>query len=307
MSEKLITLKETDINKILGSNNIKFDKIKNFFPHLKLISRGDKIKVVGSKEDISQFELKFNLFIDHLNKYNSLTLNQIERIIEGKENILNGDAKIIVHGKNGNLIKAKTFNQRNMVDAIEKNDVVFAIGPAGTGKTYTSVALAVKYLKEKKVKRIILIRPAIEVGENLGFLPGDLKEKLDPYMQPIYDALFDMIPFGKLNEYIDDGTIQISPLAFMRGRTLDNAFVILDEGQNTTNHQMKMFLTRMGQSAKFMITGDLTQIDLQDNQKSGLLNAKKILKDIKNISFINLDEKDIIRHKLVKQIINAYK
>jgi len=307
MSEKLITLKETDINKILGSNNIKFDKIKNFFPHLKLISRGDKIKVVGSKEEISQFELKFNLFIDHLDKYNSLTLNQIERIIEGKENILNGDAKIIVHGKNGNLIKAKTFNQRNMVDAIEKNDVVFAIGPAGTGKTYTSVALAVKYLKEKKVKRIILIRPAIEVGENLGFLPGDLKEKLDPYMQPIYDALFDMIPFGKLNEYIDDGTIQISPLAFMRGRTLDNAFVILDEGQNTTNHQMKMFLTRMGQSAKFMITGDLTQIDLQDNKKSGLLNAKKILKDIKNISFINLDEKDIIRHKLVKQIINAYK
>ena len=307
MSEKLITLKETDINKILGSNNIKFDKIKNFFPHLKLISRGDKIKVVGSKEEISQFELKFNLFIDHLNKYNSLTLNQIERIIEGKENILNGDAKIIVHGKNGNLIKAKTFNQRNMVDAIEKNDVVFAIGPAGTGKTYTSVALAVKYLKEKKVKRIILIRPAIEVGENLGFLPGDLKEKLDPYMQPIYDALFDMIPFGKLNEYIDDGTIQISPLAFMRGRTLDNAFVILDEGQNTTNHQMKMFLTRMGQSAKFMITGDLTQIDLQDNKKSGLLNAKKILKDIKNISFIYLDEKDIIRHKLVKQIINAYK
>ena len=307
MSEKLITLKETDINKILGSNNIKFDKIKNFFPHLKLISRGDKIKVVGSKEEISQFELKFNLFIDHLNKYNSLTLNQIERIIEGKENILNGDAKIIVHGKNGNLIKAKTFNQRNMVDAIEKNDVVFAIGPAGTGKTYTSVALAVKYLKEKKVKRIILIRPAIEVGENLGFLPGDLKEKLDPYMQPIYDALFDMIPFGKLNEYIDDGTIQISPLAFMRGRTLDNAFVILDEGQNTTNHQMKMFLTRMGQSAKFMITGDLTQIDLQDNKKSGLLNAKKILKDIKNISFINLDEKDIIRHKLVKQTINAYK
>ena len=307
MSEKLITLKETDINKILGSNNIKFDKIKNFFPHLKLISRGDKIKVVGSKEEISQFELKFNLFIDHLNKYNSLTLNQIERIIEGKENILNGDAKIIVHGKNGNLIKAKTFNQRNMVDAIEKNDVVFAIGPAGTGKTYTSVALAVKYLKEKKVKRIILIRPAIEVGENLGFLPGDLKEKLDPYMQPIYDALFDMIPFGKLNKYIDDGTIQISPLAFMRGRTLDNAFVILDEGQNTTNHQMKMFLTRMGQSAKFMITGDLTQIDLQDNKKSGLLNAKKILKDIKNISFINLDEKDIIRHKLVKQIINAYK
>ena len=307
MSEKLITIKDNDINKILGSNNSKFNKIKTLFPHIKLISRGDKIKVVGSKEEIIHFESKFNLFIDHLNKYNSLTINQIERIIEGKENILNGDAKIIVHGKNGNLIKAKTLNQRKMVDSIEKNDIVFAIGPAGTGKTYTSVALGVKYLKEKKVKRIILIRPAIEVGENLGFLPGDLKEKLDPYMQPIYDALFDMIPFTKLNDYIEDGTIQISPLAFMRGRTLDNAFVILDEGQNTTQHQMKMFLTRMGQSAKFIITGDLTQVDLPINKKSGLLHAKKILKDIKNISFINLDEKDIIRHKLVKQIINAYK
>ena len=307
MSEKLRTIKDNDLNKILVSNNSKFNKIKRLFPHIKLISRGDKIKVVGSKEEIIHFESKFNLFIDHLNKYNSLTTNQIERIIEGKENILNGDAKIIVHGKNGNLIKAKTLNQRKMVDSIEKNDIVFAIGPAGTGKTYTSVALAVKYLKDKKVKRIILIRPAIEVGENLGFLPGDLKEKLDPYMQPIYDALFDMIPFTKLNDYIEDGTIQISPLAFMRGRTLDNAFVILDEGQNTTQHQMKMFLTRMGQSAKFIITGDLTQVDLPINKKSGLLHAKKILKDIKNISFINLDEKDIIRHKLVKQIINAYK
>ena len=307
MSEKLITIKDADINKILGSNNSKFNKIKRFFPQIKLISRGDKIKVVGSKKEISHFESKFNLFIDHLDKFNSLTINQIERIIDGKENILNGENDVILHGKNGNPIKAKTFNQRKMLAEIDKNDVVFAIGPAGTGKTYTSVALAVKYLKEKKVKRIILIRPAIEVGENLGFLPGDLKEKLDPYMQPIYDALFDMIPFNRLNEYIEDGTIQIAPLAFMRGRTLDNAFVILDEGQNTTRHQMKMFLTRMGQSAKFIITGDLTQVDLADNKKSGLLHAKKILKDIKNISFINLDEKDIIRHKLVKQIINAYK
>ena len=307
MSEKLITIKDADINKILGSNNSKFNKIKRFFPQIKLISRGDKIKVVGSLKEISHFESKFNLFIDHLDKFNSLTINQIERIIDGKENILNGENDVILHGKNGNLIKAKTFNQRKMLAEIDKNDVVFAIGPAGTGKTYTSVALAVKYLKEKKIKRIILIRPAIEVGENLGFLPGDLKEKLDPYMQPIYDALFDMIPFNRLNEYIEDGTIQIAPLAFMRGRTLDNAFVILDEGQNTTRHQMKMFLTRMGQSAKFIITGDLTQVDLADNKKSGLLHAKKILKDIKNISFINLDEKDIIRHKLVKQIINAYK
>ena len=214
---------------------------------------------------------------------------------------------VIVYGNSGTKIAAKTINQKKLVVAVKENALVFAVGPAGTGKTFTAVALAVSALKQKEVKKIILTRPAVEAGENLGFLPGDLKEKLDPYMQPIYDALFDMIPFGKLNEYIDDGTIQISPLAFMRGRTLDNAFVILDEGQNTTNHQMKMFLTRMGQSAKFMITGDLTQIDLQDNKKSGLLNAKKILKDIKNISFINLDEKDIIRHKLVKQIINAYK
>ena len=247
------------------------------------------------------------MFISHINKFNSLTYNQIERIIEGDQDVIDYDSDAILHGKNGKVIKARTYNQRKMVSEIDNNDVVFAIGPAGTGKTYTSVALAVKYLKEKKVKRIILIRPAIEVGENLGFLPGDLKEKLDPYMQPIYDALFDMIPINKLNDYLEDGTIHISPLAFMRGRTLDKAFVILDEGQNTTIHQMKMFLTRMGQSAKFIITGDETQIDLPSKQKSGLVHARTILNDIKNISFINLDEKDIVRHKLVKQIINAYK
>ncbi len=307
MSEKLITLENTDINKLFGSNNVKFDKIKKYFPQVKLISRGDNLRVVGSKDNISFFEDKFNIFIKHLERYNSLTISQIERIIEGEDNIMKDEDDIIVHGKNGRLIKAQTFNQRRMVAEIKNNDVLFAIGPAGTGKTYTSVALAVKYLKEKKVKRIILIRPAIEVGENLGFLPGDLKEKLDPYMQPIYDALFDMIPINRLNEYLQDGTIQISPLAFMRGRTLDNAFVILDEGQNTTQHQMKMFLTRMGKSAKFIITGDQTQIDLPKKQSSGLLHAQSILKDIKNISFINLDSKDIIRHKLVKQIINAYK
>jgi len=307
MSEKLITLENTDINKLFGSNNVKFDKIKKYFPQVKLISRGDNLRVVGSKDNISFFEDKFNVFIKHLERYNSLTISQIERIIEGEDNIMKDEDDIIVHGKNGRLIKAQTFNQRRMVAEIKNNDVLFAIGPAGTGKTYTSVALAVKYLKEKKVKRIILIRPAIEVGENLGFLPGDLKEKLDPYMQPIYDALFDMIPINRLNEYLQDGTIQISPLAFMRGRTLDNAFVILDEGQNTTQHQMKMFLTRMGKSAKFIITGDQTQIDLPKKQSSGLLHAQSILKDIKNISFITLDSKDIIRHKLVKQIINAYK
>jgi phosphate starvation-inducible PhoH-like protein len=307
MTEKLITIKDTDINKILGSNNAKFNKIKTYFPQVKLISRGDQVKIIGSKKEISLFELKFNMFISHINKFNSLTYNQIERIIEGDQDVINYDGDAILHGKNGKVIKARTYNQRKMVSEIDNNDVVFAIGPAGTGKTYTSVALAVKYLKEKKVKRIILIRPAIEVGENLGFLPGDLKEKLDPYMQPIYDALFDMIPINKLNDYLEDGTIQISPLAFMRGRTLDKAFVILDEGQNTTIHQMKMFLTRMGQSAKFIITGDETQIDLPSKQKSGLVHARAILDDIKNISFINLDEKDIVRHKLVKQIINAYK
>jgi len=307
MTEKLITIKDTDINKILGSNNAKFNKIKTYFPQVKLISRGDQVKIIGSKKEISLFELKFNMFISHINKFNSLTYNQIERIIEGDQDVINYDGDAILHGKNGKVIKARTYNQRKMVSEIDNNDVVFAIGPAGTGKTYTSVALAVKYLKEKKVKRIILIRPAIEVGENLGFLPGDLKEKLDPYMQPIYDALFDMIPINKLNDYLEDGTIQISPLAFMRGRTLDKAFVILDEGQNTTIHQMKMFLTRMGQSAKFIITGDETQIDLPAKQKSGLVHARTILRDIKNISFINLDEKDIVRHKLVKQIINAYK
>lgn len=307
MTEKLITIKDTDINKILGSNNAKFNKIKTYFPQVKLISRGDQVKIIGSKKEISLFELKFNMFISHINKFNSLTYNQIERIIEGDQDVIDYDSDAILHGKNGKVIKARTYNQRKMVSEIDNNDVVFAIGPAGTGKTYTSVALAVKYLKEKKVKRIILIRPAIEVGENLGFLPGDLKEKLDPYMQPIYDALFNMIPINKLNDYLEDGTIQISPLAFMRGRTLDKAFVILDEGQNTTIHQMKMFLTRMGQSAKFIITGDETQIDLPSKQKSGLVHARTILKNIKNISFINLDEKDIVRHKLVKQIINAYK
>ncbi len=307
MTEKLITIKDTDINKILGSNNAKFNKIKTYFPQVKLISRGDQVKIIGSKKEISLFELKFNMFISHINKFNSLTYNQIERIIEGDLDVIDYDNDAILHGKNGKVIKARTYNQRKMVSEIDNNDVVFAIGPAGTGKTYTSVALAVKHLKEKKVKRIILIRPAIEVGENLGFLPGDLKEKLDPYMQPIYDALFDMIPINKLNDYLEDGTIQISPLAFMRGRTLDKAFVILDEGQNTTIHQMKMFLTRMGQSAKFIITGDETQIDLPSKQKSGLVHARTILTNIKNISFINLDEKDIVRHKLVKQIINAYK
>lgn len=308
MSEKLITLSNIELVKLFGTNNRKLDKIKTLFPQIKIVSRGERLKIIGSTDQIKYFEQKLTAFIKHINQYNSLTLSQIERLVEGNESeILKTKDDIILHGQNGKVIKARTANQRKMISEIEKNDMLFAIGPAGTGKTYTAVAIAVKSLKDREVKRIIFTRPAVEAGENLGFLPGDLKEKLDPYMQPIYDALFDMIPIERLNEYIENGTIQIAPLAFMRGRTLDKAFVILDEGQNSTEQQMKMFLTRMGKSAKFIITGDETQIDLPRNQKSGLINAITTLKDIKDISFVTLDENDVIRHKLVKDIINAYK
>ena len=308
MSEKLITLSNIELVKLFGTNNRKLDKIKTLFPQIKIVSRGERLKIIGNSDQIRYFEQKLTAFIKHINQYNSLTLSQIERLVEGNESeILKTKDDIILHGQNGKIIKARTANQRKMINDIKKNDMLFAIGPAGTGKTYTAVAIAVKSLKDKEVKRIIFTRPAVEAGENLGFLPGDLKEKLDPYMQPIYDALFDMIPIERLNEYLEQGTIQIAPLAFMRGRTLDKAFVILDEGQNTTEQQMKMFLTRMGKSAKFIITGDETQIDLPKNQKSGLINAINTLKDIKDISFITLDGKDVIRHKLVKDIIKAYK
>jgi len=307
MNEKLISLNNIDVVKLFGSNNSKFNRIKTLFPQLQLISRGNQLKIQGNKDKINDFELKFQVFCAHLEKFNSLTVSQIERIVDGGEDVMEFQDDVILHGKSGKLIKAKSLNQRKMLASIDENDILFAVGPAGTGKTYTSVALAVKYLKERRVKRIILIRPAIEAGENLGFLPGDLKEKLDPYMQPIYDALFDMLPIDKLNEYLEDGTIQISPLAFMRGRTLDKAFVILDEGQNTTEHQMKMFLTRMGKSAKFIITGDITQIDLPKRTISGLISCSKILNKINGIKFIHLDEKDVVRHKIVKQIIKAYK
>ena len=308
MSEKLITLSNIELVKLFGTNNRKLDKIKTLFPQIKIVSRGERLKIIGSTDQIKYFEQKLTAFIKHINQYNSLTLSQIERLVEGNESeILKTKDDIILHGQNGKVIKARTANQRKMISEIEKNDMLFAIGPAGTGKTYTAVAIAVKSLKDREVKRIIFTRPAVEAGENLGFLPGDLKEKLDPYMQPIYDALFDMIPIERLNEYIENGTIQIAPLAFMRGRTLDKAFVILDEGQNSTEQQMKMFLTRMGKSAKFIITGDETQIDLPRNQKSGLINAITTLKDIKDISFVTLNGNDVIRHKLVKDIINAYK
>ena len=308
MNEKIIDLEKIDLVVLFGSNNRKLYKIREFFPDLKLIARGNTLKVLGNEDQILFFEKKFQSFIDHINHYNRLTLSQIERLImEDGCLVMENKNDIILHGLDGKLIKARTVNQRKMVSDIYKKDMMFATGPAGTGKTYTAVALAVKALKSKQVKKIILTRPAVESGENLGFLPGDLKEKLDPYMQPLYDALIDMLPSEKLKDYLENGTIQIAPLAFMRGRTLDKAFVILDEAQNATSSQMKMFLTRMGISAKFIITGDESQIDLPLKQKSGLIEARRKLEKLEAISFISLDEKDVIRHKLVKQIIKAYK
>jgi len=281
-----------------------------YFSKLKIVARGNKIKVFGDEELLEEFDKRFDELTGQFAKYNKLDENMIERILTSTSKAdytsSSSSGDVLVHGVSGRLIKAQTANQRRMVDATKVDDMVFAIGPAGTGKTYTGVALAVKALKEKQVRRIILTRPAVEAGENLGFLPGDLKEKLDPYMQPLYDALRDMIPSEKLEKYIEDGTIQIAPMAFMRGRTLDNAFVILDEAQNTTHAQMKMFLTRMGKNAKFLLTGDPGQIDLPRRVISGLKEALLILKNVDGISIIYLDDKDVIRHKLVKKVIDAY-
>jgi phosphate starvation-inducible PhoH-like protein len=294
-----------------GRQNENIEILKKYFPKLKIVARGTKIKVYGDEELLDEFDKRFEMLTSHYAKYNKLDENAIERILSsnGKEELQSSESSgdVLVHGVSGRLIRAMTANQRKVVDAARENDMIFAIGPAGTGKTYTGVALAVKALKEKRVKRIILTRPAVEAGENLGFLPGDLKEKLDPYMQPLYDALRDMIPTEKLAQYIENGTIQIAPLAFMRGRTLDHAFVILDEAQNTTHAQMKMFLTRMGKDAKFLITGDPGQIDLPRRVISGLKEALLILKNIEGIEMIYLDEKDVIRHRLVKKVIDAYK
>ena len=307
MGEKIIDLNGTNPIDIYGTNNKTLLFILNFFPKVKVIARGNTLKLIGDDESVNHFESKFNLMLAHFSKYQRLTHSNIERIILEDSAVLEGNNDILIHGTNGRIIKARTTNQRKMVEECFKNDMLFAVGPAGTGKTYTAVAIAVKALKNKEVKRIILSRPAVEAGENLGFLPGDLKEKLDPYLQPLYDALRDMIPSEKLNEYIDNRIIEIAPLAFMRGRTLDNAFVILDEAQNSTKQQMKMFLTRMGRAAKFIITGDETQIDLPQKQPSGLLEALHVLKGVKGISVIKLDDKDVIRHELVKKIIKAYK
>ena len=283
------------------------DFVRLLFPKVKLIVRGEMLKVIGADDDIAFFEEKLNAMMTYHEKFGNLTENAIMQIMEngGGPDIEQSD-EILVHGRNGLLVKARTPNQRRLVDAVKQNDMVFAIGPAGTGKTYTAVALAVRALKNKEVRRIILTRPAVEAGENLGFLPGDLRDKLDPYLQPLYDALRDMIPQQKLLSYWEDNTIEIAPLAFMRGRTLDHAFVILDEAQNATQSQLKMFLTRMGRNAKFVVTGDITQIDLPRNQKSGLVQATQILKDIDGISVIELDNSDVIRHRLVTKIIRAY-
>jgi phosphate starvation-inducible PhoH-like protein len=311
LNERIIKIKNIDPKELFGLRNKNLDFIKSSFPKLKIITRGDEIKVFGDESLLIEFESKIEIIFNYFLEYNSISENEIETLVKSGSiseiKTSNKSHGAILHGVGGKVIKAKTINQRKIVDSIIKNDMVFAIGPAGTGKTYTAVALAVKALKERQVKRIILTRPAIEAGENLGFLPGDLKEKLDPYMQPLYDALRDMIPAEKLNDYIEKGIIQIAPLAFMRGRTLDNAFVILDEGQNTTHAQMKMFLTRMGKNAKFLLTGDPGQIDLPRRVTSGLKEALLILKDVKGVGVILLDDRDVIRHRLVKDVIEAYK
>ena len=311
MNELIIELSEISPRDFFGEQNVNIEKLKELFPKLKIVARGNKIKAFGDEEVLEEFDKRIAMLLDHFAKYNKLDENVIERVFlsrskddyETSEN----SNEVLVHGVNGRKIKPQTANQRKLVQLMYKNDMLFAVGPAGTGKTYTGVALAVKALKEKQVRKIILTRPAVEAGEKLGFLPGDLKEKLDPYMQPLYDALRDMIPAEKLESLIEKGVIQIAPLAFMRGRTLDNAFVILDEAQNTTHSQMKMFLTRMGKNAKFMITGDPGQIDLPRHTLSGLKEALLILKDVVGVGIIHLDDKDVIRHKLVKKVISAYK
>ena len=310
MTEAIINLETVNPIEFFGVNNSKFEILKRKFPMLKLLSRGTQIKISGQPEEVAAAQNKINQVILFLERNGHLSENYFSKILGDEDGELQAEDPanndILVFGPNGRVVRAKTANQKLMAAASEKNDILFAIGPAGTGKTYTAVALAVRALKNKAVRKIILTRPAVEAGENLGFLPGDLKEKIDPYLRPLYDALDDMIPSDKLNYYMTNRIIEIAPLAYMRGRTLDNSFIILDEAQNTTDLQIKMFLTRIGPSAKAVITGDLTQIDLPKNQKSGLIKASKILRNIEGISFIQLDEADVVRHRLVKQIIRAY-
>jgi len=315
LNELKLTLETTDQIQFWGANNEHYELIKSAFPKLKIVARGNEVKALGDEAELKGFEQKFEQLVAHLDKYRTLSNGDVEAILGAKKSTSKTDdaptavvnnGEVIVFGNHGLMIKARTANQRKMVDSIGKNDVLFAIGPAGTGKTYTAVALAVRALKNKEIKRIILTRPAVEAGESLGFLPGDLKEKVDPYLRPLYDALDDMIPPDKLKLYLENRTIEVAPLAFMRGRTLDNCFVILDEAQNSTDLQLKMFLTRMGPTAKFIVTGDITQIDLPKKAQSGLHNALRILTDIKGIDVIYLTGEDVVRHKLVKQILKAY-
>ncbi len=309
MQEKKIEIIGINPAELFGVNNSNLKHIKSFFPKLKIVARDTILNVAGEEELIDEFERKFDLIIKHYHKYNAVTENNIDNLMleDGARMISTDDgSETLVHGNQGVKIKARTLNQKKLVQSVQENDMVFAVGPAGTGKTYTAVALAVKALKAKEIKRIVLTRPAVEAGENLGFLPGDLKEKLDPYLMPLYDALRDMIPPEKLADMIEFGIIEIAPLAFMRGRTLDKAFVILDEAQNTTTMQMKMFLTRMGMTAKFVITGDMSQIDLPARQRSGLSYALDVLKDVEGIGVVRLGQSDVIRHSLVKKIIEAF-
>ena len=309
MIEKQINIHPKVQAGVFGRNDVNYKAIKTFFPKMKFVLRGDVLKFMGDESSVKHFAEVWDNIITYYENFNQLPLSTLNDILKNKYKIDSKELagkEVLVYGNKGRVIKARTKNQLKMVTSIQKNDLLFAVGPAGSGKTYTAVALAVKALKERVVKKIILTRPAVEAGENLGFLPGDLKEKLDPYLQPLYDALRDMIPSEKLSEYLESGVIQIAPLGFMRGRTLDQAFVILDEGQNTTQSQIKMFLTRMGRSAKFIVTGDVTQVDLPKNQDSGLKIALNLFKNHKEISIVKLDEHDVIRHQLVKTIINAF-
>jgi phosphate starvation-inducible protein PhoH and related proteins len=309
LSEITINIESVDPVDFFGSNNSKLTALKKAFPLLKIVSRGTKLKAAGSEEELEIFEEKVVQMIQFLERFGKFTINDMEDIIVGeskKEAFNENTQDVIVYGAHGNVVRARTANQKILVEASEQNDIVFAVGPAGTGKTYTAVALAVKALKERQVKRIILTRPAVEAGENLGFLPGDLKEKIDPYLRPLYDGLYDMIPGEKLNYYFENRIIEVAPLAFMRGRTLDKSFIILDEAQNATIPQLKMFLTRIGPSAKCIITGDMTQVDLPRHQQSGLGVSINLLRNIKGIGVVELSAVDVLRHKLVGKIIHAF-
>ena len=309
MHETLISIEGLDPLVLLGNDNVNLRVLQDKFPKLRIVSRGNDFIVKGDKIDLGRFEEVMRMVVWHVDRYSSLSLDDLDRIVKSDEATIMREAgkdDVLVHGPGGHRVQARTPNQHKLVEAIKENDMVFAVGPAGTGKTYTAVAMAVKALKEKRVKKIILTRPAVEAGENLGFLPGDLKDKLDPYLQPLYDALTDMLPYEKVAEHMEKGVIEVAPLAFMRGRTLDNAFVILDEAQNSTIPQIKMFLTRMGRDAKFVITGDESQVDLPNRQKSGLAHSLEILKDTDGISTIRLKGVDVMRHRLVRSIITAF-